>query len=74
VVPGKYRIIAIMGEDPENLKTEATIAATAGTPVELSEKESKSVTLYLYAAAHCHRGFSRTGQQRRCQSASMLDC
>ena len=52
VVPGKYRIVAIRGEGPENLKSEATIAAAAGTPVELSEKESKTLTLYLYAAAH----------------------
>jgi hypothetical protein len=52
VVPGKDRIIAILGEDPENLKTEATIAAAAVSPVELSEKESKTVALYLYAAAH----------------------
>jgi len=51
VVPGKYRIVAITGEGPENLKTEATIAAAAGTSVELSEKESKTLTLYLYAAA-----------------------
>lgn len=51
VPPGKYRIVAITGEGPENLKSEATIAAAGGTSVELSEKESKTLTLYLYAAA-----------------------
>ena len=50
VVPGKYRAIAFLGASPENLKAEATIAAHSGTRVELSEKESKTLTLYLYAA------------------------
>jgi hypothetical protein len=48
VVPGKYRVIAIMGTGPEDLKAEATIAAAAGTRIELSDKKSKTVTLYLY--------------------------
>jgi hypothetical protein len=51
VVPGKYRAIAIQGEGPENLKSEATIAAAAGTTVELSEKDSKTLTLYLFPGA-----------------------
>lgn len=52
VAPGKYRAIAIMGAGPEDLQAEATIAAAAGTRFELSEKESKTLTLYLYPAHH----------------------
>lgn len=50
VVPGKYRVIALMGGGPEDLHGEATIAAAAGTRVTLSEKESKTLTLYIYLA------------------------
>ena len=48
VVPGKYRAIAITGMGPEDLKGEATIAAAAGTRINLSERESKTLTIYLY--------------------------
>lgn len=50
IVPGKYRVIALTGGTPENLKAEATIAAHNGITVELSDKESKGLTLYLYLA------------------------
>lgn len=52
VAPGKYRAIAIMGAGQEDLQAEATIADTAGTRFELSEKQSKTLTLYLYLAHH----------------------
>lgn len=48
VAPGKYRIVAIMSTGAEDLQAEATIAAAAGTRVELSDKKSKTLTLYLY--------------------------
>ena len=50
VVPGKYRAIAFIGANPEDLETEATIAAHAGAQINLSEKESKTLTIYLYPA------------------------
>lgn len=48
VFPGKYRIVAIMGTGAEDLQAEVTIAAAAGTRVDLSENKSKTLTLYLY--------------------------
>lgn len=52
VAPGRYSAIAIMGTGPEDLHAEATIAGAAGTRFELSEKQSKTLTLYLYLAHH----------------------
>lgn len=50
VVPGKYRVIAFTGGGQENLNAEATLAAHNGITVELSENESKGLTLYVYLA------------------------
>lgn len=50
IVPGRYRAIAFTGGGQENLSHEATLAAHNGTTVQLSENESKGVTLYLYLA------------------------
>jgi hypothetical protein len=52
VLPGKYRVIAIMGAGPEDLNAEATIATSAGTKIDVSEKKTKTLTLYLYPAYH----------------------
>ena len=52
VVPGTYRAIAIMGNGPEDLQTEAAIAKAAGTRFTVAEKQSKGLSLDLYFAHH----------------------